>query len=484
MPDEKPRKTFHHSTVGRRDFMKYLGLGSVGMGAVAMGLPSEMPFADLDDMMSSEFSERHLPFWVKEVDKPTVEIDWDTLDVFPNPGMTLFNPMMFGLEDAQATEKKYLEKVRGDIINKTPGYSIQDHALNAASSYGWQDDKFLPPWTGPEHPSADFTKFGHATAFATPEEMGVPRYEGTPVENSKMLRVAGRIMGSADMGFVKLDEHTKKLIYGNIVFEDVEEGYMDPERHLNVLPNKDLWVICSVIPQSLTMGQLTDRMSWAGANAYAYSRASIYSSRIKMFLRGLGYQQYGDGTAGIGRAVGFGVMAGLAEYCRASIMVSPMFGTSFRTVMLTITDMPLAVTKPIDAGIMKFCRVCKKCAEECPSGAINMDTDPKWPDWEPSERPNVSRGIKGWFLDPKKCLSNMFSGEPDCSRCQVVCPFNKYDSAVMHDLVKLSIGTAPALDSAIRKMDDVFGYGKQRGDSLWDADPWDIPLFGLDSSRS
>jgi hypothetical protein len=78
----------------------------------------------------------------------------------------------------------------------------------------------------------------------------------------------------------------------------------------------------------------------------------------------------------------------------------------------------------------------------------------------------------------------MFSGEPDCSRCQVVCPFNKYDSAVMHDLVKLSIGTTPALNSVIRKLDDAFGYGEERGTDLWDKDPWDIPLFGLDSSRS
>jgi len=464
--------------------MKMMGLGSAGLGAAAMGLMPEMNFADLDDMKSSKYSDRNLPFWVKEVDEPTVEIDWDMMEKFPGMQNTMFNPMVFGMEDAQAINKKYMAKVLGDIKNETPGYSIQDHALNAASVYGWQDGKFQAPWTGPLHPPADFTGFGHSTAYATPEEMGVPKYEGTPEENSKMLRVAGRVMGAADMGFVKLDERTKKLLYGNIVFEDVEEGYSDPEKHINVLPNKDLWVICSIIPQSLTMGQHTDKMSWAGANAYAYSRANIYASRIKMFLQGLGYQQYGSDTTDIGRAVGFGVMAGLAEYCRATIMVSPMFGTSFRTVMLTVTDLPLAVTKPIDAGIMKFCRVCKKCAEECPSGAINMDTEPSWPDWEPGEKPHFARGIKGWFLDPKKCLSNMFSGEPDCSRCQVVCPFNKYDSAVMHDLIKLSISAAPALDGAIRKLDDAFGYGKQHGDGLWDKDPWDIPLFGLDSSRS
>lgn len=483
MAKPKDRKMNYHSTVNRRDFMKFLGMGSVGMGAAAMGLESKMPFADLDDMKSSVYSDRKLPFWVREVDEPTVEINWDEMEVFPNPGLTMFNPMVFGMEDAQAVNQKRVEKVKSDIINKTPGYSIQDHALTSASAYGWLDGKFQPPWTGPEH-TMNLDGWGHTTCYTTPQELGVPRYEGTPEENSKMIRVADRIMGAADTGFVKLDERTKKLVYGNIVFEDVEEGYMDPDRQLNVLPNKDLWVVCSVIPQSLTMGQYTDRMSWAGANAYAYSRANIYSSRIKMFLRGLGYQQYGSATTGIGRAVGFGVMSGLAEYCRASYMVSPQFGTSFRTVMLTVTDLPLAVTKPIDAGITNFCKVCKKCAEECPSGAINMDTEPKWPDWGKDEKPNVSRGIKGWFLDTKKCLNYMFSGEPDCSRCQVVCPFNKFDSAVMHDLVKISISDAPALNGVIRKLDDTFGYGKEKGTDLWDWDPKDVPLFGLDSSRS
>lgn len=484
MDKKEPRKTFHHSTVGRRDFMKALGLGSVGLGAAAIGLSPEFRFSDLDDMKSSEFADRKLPFWVKEVDEPTVEIDWDMMETFPGMQNTMFNPMTFGMEDAQAINKIRVDKVRNDIINKTPGYSIQDHALNSASAYGWLDGKFAPPWTGPEHPPYDPNGWGHTTAYTSPDEIDVPRYEGTPEENSRMIRVADRIMGAADTGFVKLDERTKKLLYGNIVFEDVEEGYMDPEKHINVLPNKDLWVICSVIPQSLTMGEYTDAMSWAGANAYAYSRANVYSSRIKMFLRGLGYQQYGSGTTGIGRAVGFGVMSGLAEYCRATIMVSPQFGTSFRTVLLTVTDLPLAVTKPIDAGIMEFCKVCKKCAEECPSGAINMDTEPSWPDWGPGEKPHFARGIKGWFLDPKKCLSNMFSSEPDCSRCQVVCPFNKYDSAVMHDLIKLSISNAPALNGMIRKLDDAFGYGKQKGTDLWDVEPRDIPLFGLDSSRS
>ena len=56
----------------------------------------------------------------------------------------------------------------------------------------------------------------------TPEDFGGPRYEGTPEENSRMLRVAGRILGAADVGFVKLNEKAKNLLYGFVKFENVD----------------------------------------------------------------------------------------------------------------------------------------------------------------------------------------------------------------------------------------------------------------------
>jgi reductive dehalogenase len=478
-----PRKKQYHSTLSRRDFMKMIGLGAAGAGAIGMGAPVLGSFKDLDEMMASPEAERKLPFWIKEVDKPTVEIDWENMEIYPGMQNTMFNPNVFGMEDAMSLMREHITDVTNKIKNNTPGYSLKDHALASSSNWGWQGPDLTPTWTGPEMPNK-MQGFGHPTLFATPDMLGVPKYNGTPEENSRMLRVAGRVMGAADIGFVKLDDNTKKLLYGNIIFEDVEEGYAIPDSPMRVLPNKDLWVICSVIPQSLALGQLTDRMSWAGTGAAAYSRANIYSNRIKVFLDGLGYQHYGGNTATVGRSIGFGVLAGLAEYSRATLMISPQFGTSFRTVLLTITDLPLAVTKPIDAGITNFCRVCKKCAELCPSSAISMDDEPTWATWETGTRPWQAKGIKGWYLEPKKCLTYMFGSEPDCSRCQVVCPFNKFDSAVMHDLVKASISSTPMLNSVIRKMDDVFGYGTEKGTDMWGKDPWDVPLFGIDPSRS
>ncbi|MDB1125175.1 hypothetical protein [Vibrio algarum] len=80
----------------------------------------------------------------------------------------------------------------------------------------------------------------------------------------------------------------------------------------------------------------------------------------------------------------------------------------------------------------------------------------------------------------------MLGEDPDCSRCQAVCPFTKFDEAVVHDLVRMSIAKTPGLNNTIRKLDDVFGYGNEPSGSTspWDVDPMDIPLFGLDKSRS
>lgn len=467
----KPRKTHYHSTVSRRDFMKVVGMGAF---ATVGGSMMKGPFQDLDGMMSSPAAERKLPFWVKEVDEPTVQIDWDNMEIFPGFQNTLFNPASWPEGEWEKIKQSNIASTTEKVKNNTPGYSLKDRALGDANCWGWAISSVDPGWTGPDVQPNHMWE--HPTMFYTPDDFGVPRYEGTPEENSRMLRVAGRILGSADMGFVKLDERTKKLLYASTIFEDVEEGYADPDRHVSVLPNKDLWAIVSVIPQSLWMAQYTDRMSWAQSNTAAYSRDAIYANRLKVFLRGLGYQHYSEGC----RVVGMGIMAGMAEYGRAGIMVSPQFGTNLRKVRVTITDLPLAVTKPIDAGITNFCRTCMKCAEMCPAGAISTEKEPFWG----GDTSYQAKGIKGWYLDGKRCYEQMLGGDPDCSRCQADCPFSKFDEAVMHDLVKASISTTPALNSAIRKLDDVFGYGQPKTGSPWDVDPMDIPLFGLDPSRS
>ena len=75
-------KKNYHSTVSNQEYMSKLGKASGVTGL-------EERYKDLDDMISSDPG-RKLPFWVKEVDEPTVEIDWDVFHNFPSRRNTLF----------------------------------------------------------------------------------------------------------------------------------------------------------------------------------------------------------------------------------------------------------------------------------------------------------------------------------------------------------------------------------------------------------
>ena len=56
----------YHSTVSRRDFLKILGLGGLGLGASAVAAPV---IHDLDEMIASPEADFKRPWYVKEVDK-------------------------------------------------------------------------------------------------------------------------------------------------------------------------------------------------------------------------------------------------------------------------------------------------------------------------------------------------------------------------------------------------------------------------------
>ena len=418
---------------------------------------------------------RRLPFWVREVDEPTVEIDWDRLAPFPGVNQTLFNPEVYGPEEYFRLCDAQKQYDVDFMKRKVAGHSIQDNAIANASNWLWKGLDLPwadgPTWeTDPLHP-----------VFYTPEEFGVPRYEGTPAQNSRMIEVAARVFGAAEVGFVRLDERAKKLVYGEVRYEDVEVGY-DPGDGTKVLPKKDLWVICALIPQSLLFGKATSDSNWAATNGLAYSMSHIYSGRMMSFLRSLGYHSYGGDFNALGVAVGFGVLAGLGEYSRMGQLVSPRYGAMVRTCYVIATDLPLEETKPIDAGIMRFCKTCMKCARTCPSGAISMKRDPYWGGSDPWQ----NEGIRGYHIRGKACFSQMFKYPTNCGVCQTVCPYDKLDKAVLHDGIKIAIKYAPIFNGIIAHMDNLFGYGLEETDRdlIWRREPSSIPLFGLDESRS
>jgi reductive dehalogenase len=211
---------------------------------------------------------------------------------------------------------------------------------------------------------------------------------------------------------------------------------------------------------------MRNAMPW-GARTLAAGQAArdrVGISWIQNCIWGLGYQTYGYGLA---PGPPMGIFAGIEEYCRAHNGISYelgilMGGSGF------ITDLPLPQSKPIDMGIVEWCKICHKCADVCPAQAIDYAKDPHW---DRSTGPwNAPNDHTGWSNNSFHCymIGNMESPRI-CCQCSAVCPFSKEHSSWVHEATKGLVAMNQGwLDSFLLRMDDFFGYGNP---DLWqDAD--------------
>ena len=100
------------------------------------------------------------------------------------------------------------------------------------------------------------------------------------------------------------------------------------------------------------------------------------------------------------------LMAGLGEMSRmGDTVLHPFMGPRFKAAVVT-TNLPMTPDKPIDFGLQDFCSQCKKCARDCPSGAIS-DGDKI-----------MHNGYEKWPLDVKKCTT-MRVGNQRVIRAQI-----------------------------------------------------------------
>ncbi|WP_373635111.1 2Fe-2S iron-sulfur cluster-binding protein [Yoonia sp. SS1-5] len=156
------------------------------------------------------------------------------------------------------------------------------------------------------------------------------------------------------------------------------------------------------------------------------------------------------------------LLSGLGEVSRiGEVILNPYLGPRLKSGVVT-TELPMSHDKPIDFGLQKFCDSCKKCARECPSGAITAG--PKL----------MHNGYEIWKSDSQKCatyrVSNLGGGM--CGRCMKTCPWNLEgvlaDAAWRWTAMKVP-GTAPAL----AKLDDMLDRGQINPVKKW---WWDLEV--------
>jgi epoxyqueuosine reductase len=453
----------NRKSMSRRDFFRLAGIG-VGAAVVTSVVKAEPAKAAAVGVMSDPAGRAARPWWVRTVETPTTEIDWAKMERYDEGGGTVRKSLAkyVGKDKVDEWNKIAAKNELQRMLDNVDGYTLKDQALAAA------------------HVGVGKTFLGPQKA-KTPEERGVPKWSGTPEEGARILRAALRHFGAATVGFIELDENTKKLIYAkdpdgkDLVFEDVDVASEDDTKR--VIPNKAKYAVVYTVQMSEETMKRSPTVTGSQTTGLAYKRGESIQASLQEFLRGLGYQGLGESsTNALGIAPAFGVMAGLGELSRLNRLVTPEFGPMVRVFKL-LTDLPVAVDKPIDAGILEFCKSCKKCAEACPSEALSFEKEPTWEVRGGWNNP----GHKAWFEDSTKCREYWIAqAGTNCGICFAVCPFAKKDKAWIHEMVKAGTSAAPFMDNFFRSMDDAFGYGVKKSSEAW----WslDLPEYGIDST--
>nr|UZH91519.1 reductive dehalogenase [uncultured bacterium]UZH91618.1 reductive dehalogenase [uncultured bacterium] len=502
-----------HSTLTRRDFMKGLGLAGAGLGAAMATTPA---FHDLDEVIASSNGGFQRPWWVKErgYDDPTCEIDWNQMERADNSWT--MHGVRNGLKGGYLfAGDKYLqwhheasEAAFNGVKNDTPGFTLRDMALESGASPALGGLGNIVNYVLPKVNEGDvLAKFGITPAIwpqasflwgsaATPEFWGVSKWQGTPEENSRMMRSAMRFLGASQVRFGELNEKTRKLIFTHhvhntpVVFENVDQAYEVPGEKFVLPDNKPLYFMSVAIQMSKEMYRQGNGAIRYAANNIRYRLNSVVQTATQSFLSGLGYQGIGYPSEslfhGFMPAQADAILTGFAEMARNNnYCISPEYGTVAGYFSI-LTDLPLAPDKPIDAGYFRFCHTCRKCAEVCPSQAISFDSEPSWEippsAVDPTKETKYSTPGKNVFhTDSPACYSNWIKLH-GCARCMGTCVFNTNTNAMVHDVVRATVGATGLFNGFLWNADKAFGYGlvpDEQKEEWWDRD---YPVLGQDST--
>ena len=449
----------------RREFMKELGK----LGAAA----SLAPLVVNSEQHSDKATTMKRPSFIAEVDQPTTEVDWDQLQRYDETNTARRGFVKYVGEDALTKlgdkQKTNLDKF---LKENKPGYTLKDRALQSGVGAGGADRSFLGPQTA-----------------KTPEDLGVAKWTGTPEEASQIVTAALRHFGAATVGFVELDPNTtEKLIYSvdpdgkEMKILDVDEPAEDETSR--TIPKKARWVVVYTVQMSEETMTRVPTVLGALTTSLTYTRAENIQIRLQEFLRGLGYMGLGESsTNALGIAPAFGVMSGLGELSRLNRLITPEYGPMVRVFKL-LTDLPLAPTKPIDAGIMRFCADCIKCADLCPSKALSFAKEPSWETQGGWNNP----GHKAYFENSPRCRTYWYEVGTNCGICFAVCPFASKNLASYNRMRNALIGTVPMFNKPLKSLDDLlYTPTTELGKPQKDPEAWwslNLPDYGVDTVQT
>jgi len=290
------------------------------------------------------------------------------------------------------------------------------------------------------------------------EGFQAPISNDTPVANEKVdyqnpsdasaeIKKISQFFGSDLCGITHLD---KRWLYSKRVdvrdMSEVELGLPDGLTSVIVLGHQMDKELVQTYPSALG-GAATGR---------EYSHEATIVMQVAAYIRNLGYQAVAS-MNDTGLVIPMAIQAGLGEYARNQLVITPEFGPRLRFSKI-FTDMPLEADKPKRPGVAKFCDICTKCVDACPVKAL--------PSGPPKTGGGLSsiKGVRKWTSDAEKCFSFWATLSTDCAICMRVCPFNR-DFTTWSQRIWLKLALSPARRVALWM--DRYREGRVKPSNWW-----------------
>ena len=160
--------------------------------------------------------------------------------------------------------------------------------------------------------------------------------------------------------------------------------------------------------------------------AFKYFEAAKIAMLVARYINRLGYEARAHVDGNYRVLCGpVAADAGLGELGRLGLLITPQYGPRLRLSLVT-TNLTLIQDQPIRFGMQHFCGFCKKCATNCPSGAIS------------SGDKIVCKGAEKWQSNQEACYLFWRRHGSDCSICLKVCPYS-HPATPVHNLVRWAV---------------------------------------------
>ena len=334
---------------------------------------------------------------------------------------------------------------RARLIPGSPEYEAY-YAMRPENRAGDDKIRTLPGLLSPTASKADPLAFASAEASfslteALREEVDGPvapvRSKFAAAQMTPYIKSLARYYGAYTVGITELQPYH---IYSHIGRGSGDYGAPITLDHR--------YAIAFTVEMDHAMMGLAPDATGVMESARQYVEAAKIALQLGYLIRSLGYpaRAHIDGNY---RVIAPLVArdASLGEIGRMGLVMTPELGPRVRLGVVT-TDLPLIPDqRSDDTSVIDFCRICKKCAENCPSRSIPL-----------GDREEIDGALR-WRINSDSCFRYWNLIGTDCGLCMAVCPYSHPNNPA-HNLVRWAVWHSGLARRAALWMDDVF-YGRK-----------------------